>query len=456
MGQHERSPKHPSLKASDEMTATSGNNRNRGTRRGFLQAGSALVASSLIARNAHAGGSDEIRIALIGCGGRGTGAAGNAMKAAANVKLVAMADAFRDRLDSSYRTLTLEGKFRQQLDVPEERRFVGLHAYQEAIDADVDMALLCSPPGFRPAHFEAAVRAGKHVFAEKPVATDAPGVRSFMTANSLAKKKGLLVAVGHHLRHEKKHQEIVRQIREGAIGQLTHLRAYFNSAGVWVRDRKPDDSEMRYQVRNWYYFTWLSGDHIVEQHVHDLDVCNWMMNAHPVEAQGIGGREVRKGNQYGEIFDHHTVEFTYASGTKLFSFCRHMPGCWNSFSQHAHGTKGVADIEGHGRAVLSIDQRSPIEWRREKAGHQTEHDDLFSALMAGRTYNEGDYGASSTMTAILGRMATYSGRVVHWNEAINSPLDLAPPNLSWDADPRVLPDQHGYYASAVPGVSKAW
>lgn len=426
------------------------------SRRGFLKATSAMAVTSglALARSAHAAGSDEIRIALIGCGGRGTGAAAQAMNTEANVKLVAMADAFRERLDLSFNSL--KENHRQRMDVPEERKFVGLDAYQKAIDAGTDMVLLCTPPGFRPLQFEAAVKAGKHVFMEKPLATDAPGIRRVMAANEQAKQKGLLVAVGFHLRHEAKHREIVRRIHDGAIGRVKFLRAYFNSSGVWVRDRQPGDTEMKYQIRNWYYFTWVCGDHIVEQHVHDLDACNWIMNAHPVKAQGMGGRQVRIGPRFGEIFDHHAVEFTYEDGTKMFSCCRHIPNCWNSFSQHAHGVKGVADIQGHGTAILTVDGQPPKRWRRAEDGHQTEQNDLFAALVQGRPYNEAGYGASSTMTAILGRMATYSGQVVNWDEAINSDLSLVPERLAWDADPPVKPDENGIYACAVPGVTKAW
>ena len=193
------------------------------------------------------------------------------------------------------------------------------------------LVLLCTPPGFRPAQFEAAVEAGKHVFMEKPVATDAPGVRRVMAANEKAKQKQLLVAVGHHLRHEVKHVEMIDRIDEGAIGDVQFLRAYFNSSGVWVNPRQAGETEMQHQVRNWYYFTWLSGDHIVEQHVHDLDVCNWVMKGPPVEARGAGGRQVRVGTQYGEIFDHHSVEFTYPGGVKMFSYCRHIPELLEQF-----------------------------------------------------------------------------------------------------------------------------
>ena len=428
----------------------------RESRRTFLKASSAIaVAGALpIARSAHAAGSEVVKLALVGCGGRGTAAAVEALrnKAMPNVKLVALADAFEDRVEASYKIICTQ--LNDQVDAPPERRFSGLDAYQQALACDADMVLLCGPPGFRPAQFEAAVRAGKHAFMEKPVATDAPGVRRVLAANAEAKQKGLLVAVGHHLRHEVKHKEIVQRIHDGAIGSVMFQRAYFNSTGVWVRNRQPDQTEMQYQVRNWYYFTWLSGDHIVEQHVHDLDVCNWIKQAYPVEAQGSGGRQVRIGADYGEIYDHHTVEFTYADGSKMFSYCRHIPGCWNSFSQHAHGTKGVGEIEGHGQAELRIEGQSPQRWERGPDGHQLEHDDLFAALKAGQPYNEGDYGATSSMTAILGRMATYSGQVLRWDDALASQIDLTPKNLRWDGETLVKPGADGLYACAMPGSTK--
>ncbi len=428
------------------------------SRRDFLKdsalAGAALAGGLTVERTAHAAGSDLIKIALVGCGGRGTGAAINALSTKANVKLVAMADAFQDRLDVSLRSI--ESRCKDRVDVPKERQFVGLDSYQKAIAAGVNMVLLCGPPGFRPAQFEAAVKAGKHVFLEKPVATDAPGVRKILAANQLAKRKRLAVGVGHHLRHEIKHKEIVRRIHDGAIGQVMFQRVYFNSSGVWVRKRLPGQSEMEYQVRNWYYFTWLSGDHIVEQHVHDLDVANWIKRSCPVKANGMGGRQVRIGPDYGEIFDHHTVEFEYADGSRTFSFCRHIPNTWGSFSEHAHGTKGRAEIEGHGRSFLYVDGQSPQKWDRGPDGHQLEMDDLFAALTAGQPYNEGEHGATSSMTAILGRMATYSGQVVTWEQALNSKLDLSPAQLAWDAEPQSKPGPDGIYPCACPGVSKPY
>jgi len=429
------------------------------SRRQFLKqslAGAAAAGALAVARSAHAQGSDTIKIALIGCGGRGTQAAIQALsnKANANVKLVALADAFGDRVDRALNSILARCK--DKVDVPEERKFTGLDCHAGAIRSGVDMVLLCTPPGFRPMQFEAAVAAGKHVFMEKPVATDGPGVRRILAANEEAKKKGLAVAVGHHLRHESKFREIVPRIHDGQIGRLKFLRAYFNSAGVWVRRREPGQSEMQYQVRNWYYFTWLSGDHIVEQHVHDIDICNWIHGGHPIEANGMGGRQVRKGKDHGEIFDHHCVEFTYEDGVKLFSFCRHQPGCWNSFSEHAHGTKGYVSMQGHGNGELVVEGKEPARWRRGPDGHQVEHDDLFAAMLAGKPYNEGDWGATSTMTAVLGRMATYSGKIVTWEQAINSTLDLMPESLAWDAQPRVKPGEDGYYRCAFPGQTKAW
>jgi len=426
------------------------------SRREFLKTSSAVaVAGGLsLARSAHAVGNDEIKLALIGCGGRGKGAAVQALNnaAGANVKLVALADAFEDSVDQAHKLISK--RVPDKVDVPEERRFAGLDAFQKAIDCGVDMVLLCSPPGFRPQQFEAAVKAGAHVFMEKPVATDAPGVRRIMAANEEAKKKGLLVAVGHHLRHEVKHREVIQRIHDGAIGDVLFQRAYFNSSGVWVRPRRPDQTEMQHQVRNWYYFTWLSGDHIVEQHVHDLDVCNWVKQGPPVEAQGMGGRQVRIGPAYGEIFDHHAVEFTYADGSKMFSYCRHIPNCWGSFSEHAHGTKGSVNIEGHGRAVLRIDGAEPMTIERGPDGHQLEHDHLFAALLEGRPYNEGDYGATSTMTAILGRMASYSGQIIPWDDALKSEIDLCPKESAWDAETLVKPGKDDLYACAMPGKTK--
>ena len=440
----------------DRNSTSGGENPSR---REFLKTSTTIAAAATLvgglnlARTAHAAGSDQFKIALIGCGGRGTGAATQALSTKADVKLVAMADAFADRVDWSHDLI--KKACPDKVDVPKERRFSGLDAYQKAIDAGVDVVLICTPPGFRPMQFEAAVKAGKHVFMEKPLAVDAPGTRRILAAKEEAKKKNLLVAVGFHMRHEPNRIETVQKLKDGAIGKIHFFRAYFNSTGVWVRPRKPDQTEMQYQVNNWYYFNWLSGDHIVEQHIHDLDICNWIKGEHPVKANGMGGRQFRIGKDFGEIFDHHSVEFEYADGTRLFSYCRHIPNCWNSFSQHAHGSKGKANMIGHGNLTISPDGQKPIKWRRGADGHQIEHDDLFAALLAGKPYNECDSAAASTMTAVMGRMATYSGKVVTWDEAMSSKLDLSPESYAWDAAPQPKPGPDGLYPCAIPGITKA-
>jgi predicted dehydrogenase len=265
-----------------------------------------------------------------------------------------------------------------------------------------------------------------------------------------------MVAVGLNMRHTDGPREVVRRVHDGVLGRMSFLRVYCNNAGVWVRPREPGQTEMEYQMRNWYYFNWLSGDHIVEQHVHLLDLANWMMkDEHPIDANGMGGRQVRVGPDYGEIFDHHAVEFTYADGTKLFSFCRHIPNCWRLAGGFAHGAKGTAGSSGAG---YTIDLRGtePIDFAPGEDGHQVEHDDLFAALAAGKPYNEGDYGAIATMTSILGRMATYSGKIVTWEEGFQSDLDLSPAQYAFDAPAPVQPGDDGLYPCAMPGLTKAW
>jgi predicted dehydrogenase len=418
-------------------------------RRTFLTTSSAAAALAL--PRAWKPRADELRVALIGCGGRGTGAALQALATDDSVRLVSMADAFSDRLESSLSEL--QKKRPKQVDVPAERRFVGFDAFERALDSDVDVALLCTPPGFRPAHFAAAVARGRHVFMEKPVAVDAPGVRTVLQAAALAKEKGLKVGVGLQRRHDPMYLETVRRIQEGALGKLVLLRCYWNSSGVWVHPRKSGQTEMEHQMRNWYYFNWLCGDHIVEQHIHNLDVCNWIQRGYPVRAQGQGGRQVRLGPDYGEIYDHHAVEYTYADGTVMLSQSRHIPGCWESVSEHAHGTLGSADVSA---GKLEVAGQAPWKWRGEQVDpFQREHDDLFGAIRSGVEYAEAEYGARSTLTAIMGRMATYSGKVVAWEQALASDLSLAPERLAWDALPRSLPDEHGLYPIPAPGSTRA-
>jgi len=419
----------------------------------LLVAGGVVAGSLSVASAANSIGSDTIKIGLIGCGGRGTGAATQALNTTGGgVKLVAMGDVFGDRMEAAYRGI--KGKHGDKVDAPKNRRFVGFDAYQKVLAEDIDLVILTTPPGFRPFHFEAAVEAGKHIFMEKPLGVDAPGIRRVLKANETAKKKGLAVAVGLQRHHEALYKETIAELQAGKIGDINLMRAYWNSSGVWVRGRQKQQTELEYQMRNWYYFNWLCGDHITEQHIHNLDVINWLKKGFPVSAQGQGGREVRNKIDHGQIFDHHFVEYTYADGSKLFSQCRHIKGCWNSVSEHAHGSKGHADISGG--KIFDADKK--LIWRSKGArgGHQQEHHDLFAVLRKGEIPNEVEYGAKSTMTSILGRMATYSGDKIGWDEALASNLSLANVDQfkSFKDQAPLTPDEEGRYDVPVPGVTK--
>lgn len=436
------------------------------SRRDFLKTGAMTVAA--VASSAplvHAAGTDEIKVALVGCGARGAGAAVQALSTAGPVKLWALADAFQDRLDSCLKSM--ERGFAasydrdasqgvgDRIDVPPERRFVGLDAYRKAIDSGVDLVILTEPPGFRPKHFEYAVNAGKHVFMEKPVATDVNGVKRVLAAARAAKEKGLKVGVGLQRRHQPSYHEALQQFRDGAIGKATGLRCYWNT-GTPAKTpfARGDMSELEYQVRNWYFFNWLSGDHICEQHVHNLDVCNWFKGAHPVQAQGQGGRQVRTGKEYGNIYDHHFVEFTYDDGVKMFSQCRQIPGCWSLASEAVDGTGGTLTLS----VAAEISRDGKRAWRSARAAkaaspYQIEHDVLFDAIRNDKDHNEAEYGALSSMTGVLGRMATYTGKIVTWEQAMNSGEALTTDAEEWNAAAPVLPDEEGRYAIAVPGVS---
>ena len=429
------------------------------SRRDFLKTSSAAVGGTLlgglaIERNAHGAGSDTLKVALIGCGGRGSGAADQALSTAGNVKLTAMADVFVDHLEGSLNIL--KQKHADRVEVTDDQKFLGFDAYKQAISL-ADVVILATPPGFRPIHFEEAVRQGKHIFMEKPVATDAPGVRRVLAAAEEAKKKNLKVGVGLQRHHQLGYIETLNRLWEGAIGDITSMRCYWNGTTPWVKPRAELEkhygrklTEMEYQMRNWYYFVWICGDHIVEQHIHNLDVMNWVKKGHPVRAHGMGGVEVRKGPDYGEIFDHHAVEFEYADGTRCFSQCRHINGCWSDVSEHVVGSKGSADLSD-GRWAI----KGPNAWRfqgkQERERYQQEHDDLFEAIRSNKPYNEVENGAHSTMTAILGRMATYSGKIVEWDEAINSEISVMPKHFAWDAEPPTKPRPDGWYDHAVPG-----
>ena len=419
---------------------------------GLLVAGSAIAGGQLaMTRSAHAAGSDTIKIGLVGCGGRGTQAAVQAMNTSGGeVKIVAMADVAQSRIQGAYRTI--KDRHNDKVDVPMERMFAGLDGYEKLMGTDCDLVILATPPGFRPIHFEAAVKAGKHVFMEKPVAADAFGVNQVLKATEEAKKKNLAVAVGLQRRHERKYMETVAKIQDGAIGDLILARAYWNGSRPWLKQRQKDQSEIEWQISNWYYFNWLSGDHINEQHIHNLDVINWIKNGYPVEANGMGGLVNQNEIRIGEIFDHHFVEFKYADGTIMYSQCRHQQGCWNSVSEHVHGTKGRADVSGS--KIYDEAGKMLHDFGKLGAdGHQQEHHDLFADIRAGRIPNEGEYGAKSTMTAILGRTATYTGQVVKWDDELKKNTKLADYKniLTFKDEAPVKPLENGTYLQPVPG-----
>ena len=441
-------------------------NHKNSSRRDFVKhtglvAGGLLAAPLLSRANYFSGADDTIKIALVGCGGRGTGAALQALLTKQNVKLVAMADAFRNRIDACYTAINADdisettgkpGNVKNKIDVPEERKFVGFDAYQKAI-ALADVVILTTPPGFRPIHFEEAVKQNKHIFMEKPVATDPAGIKRVLVAAEEAKKKKLNVVVGLQRHYQNSYRELYK--RKDKIGDITSAQAWWNSDGVWVNQRKPEQTEMEYQMRNWYYFVWLCGDHITEQHIHNIDVINWFKGSYPVKAQGMGGREVRTGKEYGEIFDHHYVEFHYADGSILNSQCRHQKNTMSKVDELIVGTKGriytgaakITDMKG--KVLYQYDLKG------ENDPYQTEHDELFDAIAKGQyKFADAENGANSTMTSILGRMATYSGEVVDWDKSINSGIDLQPKVYDWAAAPPVLPKPDGFYPSAMPGVTK--
>jgi len=440
----------------------SGINRRQFVKNSGMAMGGLMLSPTLMAK-AHIDGTDEIKIGLIGCGGRGTGAVVQAMNSGQNVKLVAMCDAFEDNVEKCYKRITDPNfqdwssdepiDMRPKIDVPKEHRFSGFEGYKKLIPL-VDVVLIATPPGFRPLHFEEAIKQNKHVFMEKPLAVDAPGVRKVLEVAELAKQKKLNVVVGLQRHYQKVYQQWVEMLHEGVIGDIISSRVYWNSGGVWVRPRKPEQTEMEYQMRNWYYFNWLCGDHITEQHIHNLDVGNWVKQAYPVRVHGMGGRQVRNGKDHGEIFDHHFLEYEYEDGSRMFSQCRHIKGCQNKVSEAFHGTNGSAPKPGviktkTGYKILDYNDK------KDPNPYQVEHDLLFEAIAKGEyKFADAENGAKASMTSIMGRMATYSGQVIEWDKAINSTISLAPAVYSWKANPPVMPDADGYYPIAVPGETK--
>ncbi len=401
------------------------------SRRDFIKGSAAsaalLGAASLgLPKGVFAAGSDVIKVGVIGCGGRGSGAARDCLAMSDGVKIYALGDLFQDRVDGLYNNLTGDDSIKNKVDLSRDRVFTGFDAYKKVIASGVDMVILASPPGFRPTHFREAILAGKHVFMEKPVAVDATGVRLIMKMGKIAEGKGLGVVAGTQRRHQFPYVETIKRIHDGAIGDIVAAQCYWNQGGLWNHGRDPKWTDMEWQIRNWLYFTWLSGDHICEQHVHNIDVINWAVGDHPVKCVGMGGRQVRTDPAYGHIFDHFTVEYEYASGARLMSMCRQIDGCCGNVSEHVIGTKGTSNCYStiSGKKLWKYEGPNP-------GAYQQEHADLIASIRAGKPLNEAQRIAESCLTAIMGRMSAYTGQEVTWEQALNSKEDLMPATLEF-------------------------
>ncbi|MDA7977587.1 MAG: Gfo/Idh/MocA family oxidoreductase [Pirellulales bacterium] len=426
------------------MDQKSGNSR-----RTFLKTSAAAVAGGTLTGDlllAGAGvhssaGEQPLRLGVVGCGGRGGGAVGDALAADPDVTLVAMADVFPDHLNNKLRSL--KRRHGDRIAVSEETKFTGFDAYQQMFDANlIDVVILATPPHFRPKQFAAAVDAGLHVFCEKPVAVDAPGVRSVIETSKKAKAKGLNVVSGLCWRYDPGVSETMKRVMDGAIGDIVAIQENYLTGELWHRGNKEAWSPMEYQLRNWLYFAWLSGDHNVEQHIHSLDKGSWAMgDKPPLRCVGIGGRQVRKHEKYGHIFDHHSVIYEYPNNVRMFSFTRQQDNTYSNTEDYFLGTNGSCNV----LARQIRNRAGEITWRYSgprASMYRVEHEHLFKAIHAGKPINNGDYMALSTMVAIMGRMATYTGSSISWEEAINSDVVLGPQNYEWgqvDVPPVALP-----------------
>ncbi|MCE9564701.1 MAG: Gfo/Idh/MocA family oxidoreductase [Planctomycetes bacterium] len=419
-------------------------------RRDFLKstAAAGAVVSATGTNLFAAAGNETIKVGLIGCGGRGTGAVRNLLDAEAKingvnpkVEIVAVADVFKSQADNAVKSFKdpknkAFGKYAAQIKVTPETTFDGLDAYQKLLSAGVDLVILATPPGFRPVHLEAAVKAGKHIFCEKPVAVDAAGIRKCYEMVEESKKKNIAIVAGTQRRHQKGYIETIKKLQDGAIGDIVATRCAWNGNGIWFHGRAKDEADAHYQIRNWYHFLWMSGDHIVEQHVHNLDVINWIMNDHPIKAIGMGGRsagnESRPAgdpNQVGNIWDHYAVEFEYKNGVKMYSYCRHIPGD-NDVSEAVVGTKGKCRVSSY---VINNEQVATDDID----AYVQEHIDLLNSIRASKPLNELKNVTDSTFTAILGRNASYACRTLKWDDVLKSNDDSMPKNLTLEASLKV-------------------
>ncbi|HOW65493.1 MAG TPA: Gfo/Idh/MocA family oxidoreductase [Candidatus Paceibacterota bacterium] len=431
------------------------------SRRQFVARSGLAVAGALVAPyviTSHAAPDDPIRLGLIGCGSRGTGAVGNVFSSTSNVKLVALADLFPDRMKicreelkkmaeqgnkaNSWAAGTESGQIKGvSLDLPDDMCFTGFDSYKKLLAiSDINYVILASPPHFRPIHLRAAVEAGKNVFMEKPVAVDGPGVRSVIESGEIAKKKGLGIVAGTQRRHQNNYVEAVKRIQDGAIGDITSARAFWCQGGVWVKPREAGWTDMEWHLRNWTYFTWLAGDHIVEQHMHNIDVINWVMGKHPITALGLGGRQARTGPEYGMIYDHFAVEYEYQGGVRMTSLSRQIDRCSSTIGEAVVGTKGRSDC------CRIITGENPWRFAGKLINpYEQEHVDLIKSIREGKPLNEAQQAAESTLTAIMGRESAYSGQIIDWDSALESTMDLSPAKYEFGALPAPVVPIPGKY-----------
>ncbi|MDO4857343.1 MAG: Gfo/Idh/MocA family oxidoreductase [Thermoguttaceae bacterium] len=410
--------------------------------------------------NVHPSGSDKLRAVVVGCGRRGTGSAVDFLRNP-NTEIVALADAFEENVKAAA----------EMLKVPLERCFWGFDAYRKALAVDCEYAILATPPGFRPIHYRAAVEMGRNVFMEKPCCVDVHGYQILMETNKIAAEKNLKVGVGLQRHHEVAYLKGIQEIADGKYGDIYLMRVYWNGGWTRVHERQPEWSEMEYQMRNWYYFQWTCGDHICEQHVHNLDVANWVKTVqegktpgpdycHPVEANAMGGRQVRKLDpNWGQIFDHHFVEFTYADGTKLYSQARQQPNTWPQVAEFVHGTKGSGNVPS--RPGRKPGENDVYDWKAMAKSSDgpfpQEHKDLVTAIREDLPYHEGWHGAISSLTGILGRTASYTGKVVKWDDLFVDPKPLMiyenHDALTMQSPAPVQLQENGFYPIPIPGVN---
>ncbi len=425
------------------------------SRRRFLEGSAAALVAPLIAPVARARpraeDPDVLKVGLIGCGGRGTGAAAQALAAeAGTIILTAAGDLFRDRVDASLANLAAHfgPEAAQRIQVDEEHKFAGFDAYQQVIDSGVDVVLLATPPWFRPEHLRAAVAAGKHIFCEKPMAVDAPGVRTVLAAVAEAQQKRLALVSGFCWRYSTRHREFYARLKDGAAGAVRAVYSTYNTSPLGTHARRPEWSELEFQLRNWQHMIWLSGDHIVEQAVHSIDKQSWLLGDRPpLAVTAVGGRQARSGEESGNVYDHFSATFDYGDGVKAFHMCRQIANCSNDNSDYIMGERGNATILGWSN--LSITGPTPWVYEGEDNDmYQLEHDELFASIRAGAPRNDGSWMATSVLLAIMARMAAYSGQTITWEQALNSQQKLGPETLAWgDAplDPVPVPGQTRFF-----------